>query len=92
MNGGKHKAKSECAGGEGCPLGIPSHSQANDDPKKSAFAIGCSLCRSERLGLLSEQEGATNGVNIERRDDMIKRYDHVKGHDLGREMNIVKKP
>ena len=91
MNGGKHKAKSKCTGGKDCPLGIPEHPQADDDPKRSAFAIGCSLCRSNRLALVQERKDAQNGINLENRADMIKRFDHVKGHDIGREMNIVKK-
>ena len=91
MNGGKHKVQTDCTGGPGCPLGIPCHPKANDDPKKGAFAIGCSLCRSEKLALISENEQATNGFNVERREDMVKKFDHVKGHDLQREVNIIKK-
>ena len=90
MNGGKHKARTDCTGGPGCPLGIPCHPKADDDPKKSAFAIGCSLCRSEKLALISQNDQATNGVNIEKREDMVKRFDHVKGHEIQREVHIVK--
>lgn len=92
MNGGKHQPQTDCTGGPNCPLGIPHHPMAGRDPSKSAFALGCSLCRSEQLSLVSEREGASNGVNVETRQDMIQRYDHVKGHDLGREMHIVKNP
>ena len=88
MDGGKHKARSDCEGGAACPLGIPNHPQASDEPSRSAFAIGCSLCRSEKLGLLADRAGASNGVNMEKRDDMIERFNYP-GHDAGREMNIV---
>ena len=49
MNGGKHKAQTKCIGGADCPLGVYSHPEAGDDPKKAAFALGCSLCRSNHL-------------------------------------------
>ena len=91
MNGGKHKAQTDCTGGPNCPLGLPYHPKAGDDPAKNAFALGCSVCRSEKLCLISERDGASNGANVEQREDMIQRFDHVKGHDLGREMNVVKK-
>ena len=91
MDGGKHKARTTCTGGPDCALGIPSHPQASDDPKRSAFPIGCSLCRSNKLSLITEREGASNGVNIEKRKDMKKRFDHVQGHDIAREMEVVRK-
>ena len=49
MNGGKHGPKTACEGGENCPLGLEWHPKAHDDPKKGAFALGCSLCRSNNL-------------------------------------------
>ena len=90
MNGGKHKPQTKCTGGEGCPLGIPYHPEASDDPNKSCFAIGCSLCRSEKLALLGDRAGAGTGANVEQRADMKERFDHVLGHEVNREMNVVK--
>ena len=92
MNGGKHKAQSECTGGPQCALGIASHPAASDDPKASAFSLGCSLCRSEKLGIVADNQAAGNGVNLEVRDDMKKRFDHVQGHDIGREMHVQRGP
>ena len=56
------------------------------------FPLGCSLCRSEKLELIEKNEKASNGVNIERRQDMKDRFDHVHGHDIGREMRVLKGP
>ena len=50
--------------------------------------MGCSLCRSEKLALISANEQASAGVNIEERKEMLERFDHVLGHDIGREMKI----
>ena len=50
--------------------------------------MGCSLCRSEKLALIAANEQASAGVNIEDRKEMINRFDHVKGHDIAREMRI----
>ena len=50
--------------------------------------MGCSLCRSEKLALIAANEQASAGVNIEDRKEMIQRFDHVVGHDIGREMRI----
>ena len=91
MNGGA-KVQTGCTGGENCPLGLRSHPKADGDAKKSAYPLGCSLCRSEKLALIAENEDASAGVNLEKREDMRKRFDHVKGHDLGREMRILKGP
>ena len=52
--------------------------------------MGCSLCRSEKLALIAANEQASAGVNIEERKEMIERFDHVKGHDIDREMRIIK--
>ena len=50
--------------------------------------MGCSLCRSEKLTLISDNEEATIGANLENRADMKARFDHVLGHGLDREMEI----
>ena len=50
--------------------------------------MGCSLCRSEKLALIAANEEASAGVNLEARKDMIKRFNHVLGHDLQNEMRF----
>ena len=50
--------------------------------------MGCSLCRSEKLALISRNDEASAGVNIEDRKEMKERFDHVVGHNLQREMRI----
>ena len=54
MNGGKHKPQTECTGGDNCPLGVHWHPKADTDAKKAGFALGCSLCRSEKLHKIAE--------------------------------------
>ena len=66
MNGDKFKAKSKCTGGKNCPLGIDKHPKA-----VKTFAIGCSLCRSNKLDFLEERKDAQNGINLEDRADII---------------------
>lgn len=78
----------QCRGGKDCPLGIPEHPVASTDDASSCFAMGCSLCRSEKLALISDNEKASIGVNNEVRFGMKKLYDYVVGHDLDREMEI----
>jgi len=39
---------------------------------------------------VAANENASAGVNLEVRDDMNRRFDHVKGHDINREMKVVK--
>jgi len=70
---GRLHAKTQCTGGEGCPLGIPIHPVASSDPKKSKFPLGCSLCRSEKLALIKGKEAAAGdgGFNLERRGSML---------------------
>ena len=91
-SGGRQKVKTDCTGGANCPLGLKSHPKADGDRNKSSYPLGCSLCRSEKLALIAQNENAGAGVNLEMREDMRKRFDHVKGHDLGREMRIVAGP
>ena len=67
MNGGKHKPKKGCVGGKDCPLGLECHPEADDDPKKSMFSLGCSLCRSEHLALIEDRKDASSGANLEKR-------------------------
>ena len=74
MNNGKHKPKKGCKGGKNCPLGLAEHPEANMDPKKAMFPLGCSLCRSEKLGFIAENKKAGTGANLEKRKDMIKRF------------------
>ena len=79
----------ECTGGENCPLGLKWHPKAGTGKKESNYPLGCSLCRSEKLALIAQNDNANTGVNLEKREDMRKRYGHVKGHALGRELRIV---
>jgi len=60
--------KTDCEGGVNCGLGISRHPIG---PTK--FALGCSLCRSEKLGALNMVmvEGG-GGFNLEKREDMVK--------------------
>jgi len=44
-------------GGKKCPLNVP-HPPASKDHKKSAFALGCSLCRSDHLKDFDEAQAA----------------------------------
>ena len=44
--------------------------------------MGCSLCRSEKLDLISTNNDADAGVHLEVRKDMIKRYGKFKGQEL----------
>ena len=84
---GRNNIKSKCKGGPNCPLGLASHPIASTN-KSSCFPMGCSLCRSEKLALIAANEQANAGVNVEERKEMIDRFDHVKGHDIGRELKI----
>ena len=89
---GKRKVQTDCSGGDDCKLGLAMHPQANADPKLGKFALGCSLCRSEKLALIGNNDKANAGVNLERRGSMLKRFGGVKGHDVAREMRVVKGP
>ena len=85
---GRLKVKTECMGGDNCPLGVPRHPKGDRDPKKARFPLGCSLCRSEKLALIATNDKADAGVNLERRGSMIQRFGGVRGHDIRREMRI----
>ena len=78
---GNKRAFSNCTGGPKCPLGIPKHPKASNF-KTSCFPMGCSLCRSEKLDLISTNDYADAGVHLEVRKDMIKRYGKFKGQEL----------
>ena len=68
------RPKKDC-GGVNCPLKIP-HPPAGNDPKKSAFALGCSICRSNHLEnydraqeivrAMIDEEGVEAFVNADR--------------------------
>ena len=57
--------------------------------KKSKYALGCGLCRSEKLSVIVRPSKSA-GVNLETRDEMKSKHGHFKGHDINREMRIVK--
>ena len=42
--------------------------------------------------MIKSNENADLGVHVEKRVDMLSRYGHVKGHDINREMKIIKAP
>ena len=71
----------ECTGGEHCPLGIPEHPKAG-----TVFPLGCSLCRSERVAQIQNNNQASAGVNLEERDDMLQRFGEYNGHDIDGEI------
>ena len=60
----KRTILSKCTGGPKCPLGIPNHPRASTN-KTSSFPMGCSLCRSEKLALISTNDDAKTGINLE---------------------------
>ena len=64
MNGGP-KVRTQCTGGENCPLGLKKHPKADGDRNKSSYPLGCSICRSEKLALIAQNENAGAGVNLE---------------------------
>jgi len=83
------ETKTECEGGPDCPLGLKSHPKASRSAAESKFALGCSLCRSQKLGIIADNEEASTGVSLEKREDMVQRFGHVHGHALAHEMNVV---
>ena len=91
---GSRKVMSACTGGPGCQLGVWSHPKADPDVKKSKFALGCGLCRSEKLSVIvrpsSHHKNPTGGINLETREDMKNKHGHFKGHNINYEMKIVK--
>jgi len=78
---GKRKAKTDCVGGDLCPLGLAKHPQAVDRPAKTSlgpvYPLGCSLCRSERESAL-KITGQVLKVNKEERKAMLKRFVNFK--------------
>lgn len=87
---GRLNPKADCSGGATCKLGLDRHPKADRDAKKSRFPLGCSLCRSEKLALIANKDNADGGMNLERRGSMIARFGGVKGHDINREVRVVK--
>ena len=61
------RVKSDCEGGPECPLGLAKHPKADMERNKSSFPLGCSLCRSEKLGVIADKEDASTGVSLEKR-------------------------
>ena len=88
---GRLNVKTTCKGGDSCPLKLPVHPEASKDPKKSRFALGCSLCRSEKLEIIADNADGATGANVERRGSMLKRFGGVHGHDINREMRVEKR-
>ena len=62
---GHMDAKTQCTGGSDCALGVSNHPIATNK-----YALGCSLCRSEKLEVLVKETGSA-GFNVETRGDMI---------------------
>lgn len=84
--------KTECQGGDDCPLGVPKHPLGGRDPNKSRFPLGCSLCRSEKLARIAENNSAGLGIALERRGSMLHKYGGFRGHNINRQMKIVQAP
>jgi len=40
--------------------------------------------------MIAANKDGAGGFNVEKRQDMKKRFDHVRGHDQAREMRITK--
>lgn len=57
----------DCTGGLSCPLAIWRHPKASKDVMESKFALGCSLCRSDKLSelVLRPNKNLGSGVNLE---------------------------
>ena len=93
---GSRKVMTACTGGPSCQLGVWSHPKADPDVKKSKFALGCGLCRSEKLSVIvrpsTHHKNPTGGINLETREDMKNKHGHFKGHNINYEMKIVKGP
>lgn len=86
------KVMTDCTGGAKCPLGIHRHPAADPDANKSKYALGCGLCRSEKLSVIVRPVTQSAGVNLETREEMKNKHGNFKGHDINREMKIVKGP
>ena len=86
---GSRRVMTSCTGGPACQLGIWQHPKADQDVKKSKYALGCGLCRSEKLSVIV-RPSKNAGVNLEMREEMKSKHGHFKGHDINREMKIVK--
>jgi len=65
------ETKTNCTGGVHCSLGISNHPAA---PAK--FALGCSLCRSEKMEILVRDTGK-GGFNVEQRDDLMAKHGKI---------------
>ena len=49
--------------GVNCPLGVP-HPPADRDVKKSTYALGCNICRSENLGKFRDNSNLIAEVSL----------------------------
>lgn len=67
----REKVQTSCGGGPNCSLGISYHPKA---PTK--YALGCSLCRSEKLEIIVKEAGSA-GFNVEKRNDMMNKHGNV---------------
>ena len=65
------RAKVQNCYGKNCPLKLP-HPLAGPDPKKSAFPLGCSLCRSEHLEAYDIAQAAMTELTKEERKELLK--------------------
>ena len=76
--------KTECTGGRNCPLEISKHPKG---PGK--FALGCSLCRSEKLEEIVREPLGGGGFNIEKRNDLLHKHGHIDVN-LDERMNVIR--
>ena len=56
--------------GKNCPLHMP-HPRAGGDAKKSAFPLGCSICRSEHLTEYDQAQAAISEMIEEEKQDFF---------------------
>ena len=64
-----HGPAEDC-GGVNCPLGVP-HPRPCDDPKKSAYPLGCSLCRVKTNSNFQGAALAIEEVKLEEEKKMV---------------------
>ena len=76
--------KTQCTGGRDCPLEISKH------PKGPAkFALGCSLCRSEKMEQIVREPLGGGGFNVEKRTDLMHKHGHINVN-LDERMNVIR--
>ena len=64
-------------GGTNCPLGLP-HPPADKDYKKSTYALGCSICRSENLEKFKSAANLVSEVKISENARRLKAEEEKK--------------